>query len=441
MKTRRLLIAVALLVALASSAPAQGLLPAPPEAAGMSGERLARLTAVMRDYVDRGRIGGTVSLVARDGKIVYLEAAGWQDRENKVAMRPDTIFRAASMSKAATSIAIVMLMEEGKLMLGDPVSRYIPSFKETTVAVPPPPGTPGTGRFGVVPARREITLRDLLTHTAGISYGQAPSLAAERYKAAGVQGWYFADKKETIADVIDRLAKLPFDAQPGERYVYGFNTDILGVVAEKVSGLLLDEFFRTRIFEPLKMADTSFFLPPEKKGRLSVVYAAMPDGSLARAPEGAEGQGDYEDGPRMCFSGGAGLLTTASDYARMLQMLLNGGVLDGVRLLSPTSVELMTLNHAGTLYQDGAFGFGLGFEVVVDAGRAGRAGSPGSYAWGGAYHSRYFVDPREKMVGVFFSQILPARGLDLTDRFRVLAYQAVVGPPAPIPPAATVRKK
>ena len=195
MKTRRLLIAVALLVALASSAPAQGLLPARPEAAGMSGERLARLTAVMRDYVDRGRIGGTVSLVARDGKIVYLEAAGWQDRENKVAMRPDTIFRAASMSKAATSIAIVMLMEEGKLMLGDPVSRYIPSFKETTVAVPPPPGTPGTGRFGVVPARREITLRDLLTHTAGISYGQAPSLAAERYKAAGVQGWYFADKK------------------------------------------------------------------------------------------------------------------------------------------------------------------------------------------------------------------------------------------------------
>lgn len=184
------------------------------------------------------------------------------------------------------------------------------------------------------------------------------------------------------------------------------------------------------------MTDTSFFLPAEKKYRLATVYAAAPDGTLVRAPEGPAGQGDYVDGPRTCFSGGAGLLTTASDYARMLQMLLNGGALDGVRLLSPLPVELMTSNHVGALYQDGNFGFGLGFEVVVDAGRAGRLAAPGSYGWGGAYHSRYFVDPREQMVGVFFSQILPARGLDLQDKFRILAYQAIVGP---VPPSAPPR--
>jgi CubicO group peptidase (beta-lactamase class C family) len=359
----------------------------------------------------------------RGGKVAHLDAAGWLDREQQIPMRPDTIFRAASMSKAVTSVAVVMLIEEGRLMLGEPVSRYIPAFKDSTVAVPGP-----AGRFGVVPARREITIRDLLTHTAGISYGQAPSLAADQYKAAGVQGWYFADKPEPVAAVIDRLAKLPFDAQPGERYVYGFNTDILGVVVEKVSGLTLDRFFQTRIFDPLKMADTHFFLPPEKKGRLAVVYAATAEGGLVRAPDGPTGQGDYVDGPRACFSGGAGLLTTASDYARLLQMLLNGGELDGVRLLSPLSVELMTSNHVGALYQEGNFGFGLGFEIVVDAGRAARPAAPGSYGWGGAYHSRYFVDPREKMVGVFFSQILPSRGLDLQDKWRVLAYQAIVGP-------------
>ncbi len=396
MNARRLLALAVLLVILATSALAQAPAVATPDTLGMSAERLQRINTVMRDYVERGRIGGTVSLVLRGGRMAHLDAAGWLDRERQVPMRPDSIFRAASMSKAVTSVAVVMLIEEGRLMLGEPVSRYIPAFKDSTVAVPGP-----AGRFGVVPARREITIRDLLTHTAGISYGQAPSLAADQYKAAGVQGWYFADKAEPVAAVIDRLAKLPFDAQPGERYVYGFNTDILGVVVEKVS---------------------------EKKGRLAVVYAATPEGGLVRAPEGPAGQGDYVDGPRACFSGGAGLLTTASDYARLLQMLLNGGELDGVRLLSPLSVELMTSNHVGTLYQEGNFGFGLGFEIVVDAGRAARPAAPGSYGWGGAYHSRYFVDPREKMVGVFFSQILPSRGLDLQDKWRVLAYQAITGP-------------
>ncbi len=435
--TLRRVVLLLVLLALASSATAQVMSPVPPESVGLSSERLKRMDAVMRDYSDRGRIAGTVTLLMRGGKVAYVGTAGYADLERKVPMRADTIFRAASMSKAVTSLAVMLLLEEGKLLVTDPVGKFIPSFRETTVAVAPPPGTPA-GRYGVVPARRSITIKDLLTHTAGISYGQPPSLAADRYKAAGVQGWYFADKDEPIAAVIDRLAKLPFDAQPGERYIYGFNTDILGVVVENASGMPLDQFFRTRIFDPLKMNDTSFFLPPEKKDRLSVVYAATEDGRIVRAPDGADGQGAYVDGPRRCFSGGAGLLTTASDYARMLQMLLNGGELDGVRLLSPLTVELMTSNAAGTLYNDGNLGFSLGFEVVVDAGKAQRPAAPGSFGWGGAYHSRYFADPREQFVGVFFSQILPSRGLDLQDKFRVLAYQAIVGP---VPAAPAVAKK
>lgn len=440
MKARHALLAFVLSVALASSALAQAFRTATPEAAGMSAGRLARLGGVMREYVDSGRIGGTVTLILRGGRVVHHEAAGWLDRESRTPMRKDTIFRAASMTKAVTSVAIVMLLEEGRLLLTDPVSRYIPSFRDTTVAVPTPAGVSAAGRFGIVPAKRGITIRDLLTHSAGVSYGLSPSLAADEYKDAGVQGWYFADKDEPIAAVIDRLAKVPFDAQPGERYIYGLSTDILGVVIEKIAGVSLDEFFRTRIFGPLGMTDTSFFLPADKKSRLATVYAAAPDGTLVRAPEGPAGQGNYVDGPKRCFSGGAGLVTTASDYARLLQMLLNGGELDGARLLSPLSVELMTTNHLGALYQDGSFGFGLGFEVVLDAGRAGRLSAPGSYGWGGAYHSRYFVDPREQMVGVFFSQILPSRGLDLQDKFRILAYQAVVAPPPPHAPARPAKK-
>jgi CubicO group peptidase (beta-lactamase class C family) len=241
--------------------------------------------------------------------------------------------------------------------------------------------------------------------------------------------WYFADRDEPIAPIVERLATLPFDAQPGEKYVYGFSTDILGAVVEKASGLSLDEFFRTRIFEPLKMRDTHFFLPPEKRERLATVYAAGEGGRLRRAPNPQRGQGDYVDGPRKAFSGGAGLLSTASDYARFLQMLLNGGELDGVRLLGPKTVELATSNHVGTLFNEGRTGFGLGFEVVEHLGRAGRPGSAGEFSWGGAYYTSFWVDPQEQLVAVFLSQLLPSGGLDLQGKFRALVYQSIVGPP------------
>jgi len=413
---------------------------APPEAAGMSSQRLGRLDAVMQEYVDQGRIAGIASVVTRGGKLVHFGTYGKMDVEKNLPMRKDVILRMASMSKAVTTVAAAILLEEGRLLLTDPVSKYLPAFKQTTVAVPPPPGTPGSGRYGVVPAKRAITIRDLLTHTAGISYGQG-SLAEAEYKKAGIIGWYLADKAEPIVPLMERLAALPFDAQPGEKYVYGYNTDILGAVVEKASGMPLDRFFKTRIFDPLKMPDSSFFLPPEKRDRLATVYSAGPDGRIVRAPEGGTGQGDYVDGPRACFGGGAGLLSSPTDYARFLQMLLNGGELDGVRVLSPKTVELMTANHVGTLYNDGNMGFGLGFEVIEHLGKTGRFGSVGTYGWGSAYFQRYFVDPEEKLVAVFYAQLIPAGGLDIQEKWRDLVYAAIVGPPSAQTPAASASRR
>jgi CubicO group peptidase (beta-lactamase class C family) len=413
---------VALTVLACASVWAQGLPVTTPEAAGLSAPRVERLTSFMRDSAARDQIAGAVVVIARGGKVAVFEPVGWMDVEKRVPMRKDTIFRMASMSKAVTSVAAVMLMEEGRLRLADPVSRYLPAFKSTTVLVP---GPPGSERYGAVPAKREITIRDLLTHTAGISYGGGPAESA--YKAAGLFGWYLADRADPIGPLMERLAALPFVAQPGERYVYGYGTDVLGAVVEKASGTTLDEFFRTRIFEPLKMVDSAFFLPKEKRERLATVYSLGADGKIVRAPEGGMGQGQFADGPRACFGGGAGLLSTAADYTRFLQMLLNGGELDGVRLLGPKSVEMMTSNQVGKLYrEDGSLGFGLGFETTEDVGAAGRPDSLGAFGWGSAYYSKYWVDPREKLVAVFLTQLIPAGNLDVQDKFRYLVYQTIV---------------
>ena len=400
---------------------------APPATAaatvGISAERLARLAPTMQQYVDAGRAAGVVTIVMRQGKVVHWEAVGKRDVESNAPMPKDAIFRIASMSKAITSLATMILLEEGKLLLSDPVSKFIPSFAKTTVMVPPPPGAVTGTPVSVVPAKRPITIRDLLTHTAGIGYGAGP--AEPLYKAANVHMWYFADKAEPIAVTIDRLATLPFDAQPGERFVYGFNTDILGVVVEKASGMSLDEFLGTRIFQPLKMVDTSFYLPPEKRNRLATVYSIV-DGKLGRAPEAGTGQGAYVDGPRQSFSGGAGLLSTANDYARFLQMVVNGGELDGVRLVGPKTIELMSSSHTGTLFNEGRTGFGLGFEVVEHVGRSGEHGSVGLLSWGGAYHTDFWADPKEQVVAVLMTQLLPSGGSDMHGKFRALVYQSIV---------------
>ena len=438
MNRRRLLtLPFALLLALAPLLRAEAPPATRPEAVGLSSERLERLRAGMQRYVDEGKVAGLVMLVSRNGRVVHHEAFGKADVEAARPMSKDTIFRIASQSKALTSVAAMMLVEEGRLGLGDPVSRYIPAFEKTTVAVPPPSGAVAGTPVSAVPAKRAITIRDLLTHTAGIGYGFGT--AAAQWKAAGIQHWYFADRTEPVAAVVERMAALSMDAQPGEKYVYGYGTDILGVVVEKVSGMTLADFFAKRITGPLGLVDTQFYLSPAQKQRLSAVYAAK-DGRIERAPDGMTGQGHYVEGPRIAYSGGAGLVSTARDYGRFLQAMLNSGELDGVRLLSPKTVELMTVNHVGTLFAergpaDAGMGFGLGFDVVKDLGQNGRYGTEGAFGWGGAYHTTYWVDPHEKLVALLMTQLMPAGGSDLHGRFRTLVYQSIVGPPSGAPSA------
>jgi CubicO group peptidase (beta-lactamase class C family) len=301
----------ALLLAALLSAPAyaQTLSRARPEDVGLSSERLQRLSAALRSYVKDDKLAGGVVLVARRGKVVHFEAFGLRDREAGGPMREDTIFRIASQTKAVVSVAVMMLQEEGRLLISDPVGKYLPEFRETTVATPK-----SDGGYEVVKAKRAITIRDLLTHTAGIGYGQG--VAGDRWKAAGVTGWYFADRDEPVGATITRMASLPFDAQPGERWVYGYSTDILGALIERVSGETLEEFIRSRILAPLGMNDTHFYLPESKRERFAVVYSANGAGSIERAPDpgGMIGQGAYAKGPNKSYSGGAGLLSTAASW-------------------------------------------------------------------------------------------------------------------------------
>jgi CubicO group peptidase (beta-lactamase class C family) len=389
-----------------------------PKSAGFSRPRLARIDTLLADAVQREEIAGAVALVLRDDAVVYEHAAGWRDREAKTRMTTDAIFRIASQSKALTSVATLMLMEEGKFTPATPVSRYLPTFARTMVATRGDTST-------VVPTRRQITLRDLLTHTAGVSYGTDAHVAS-RYRAKGLGpaagiGWYTADKSEPICATMDTLGTLPFVAQPGEAWVYGYNTDVLGCVVERASGMPLDQFLRTRITGPLGMKDTHFFLPPADRARLVTVYASQ-NGKTVRAPDGPRGQGDYVDGPRVSFAGGAGLVSTARDYARFLQMLAHGGVWAGRRYLAPHTVALMTTNQVGTLH-GAQLGFGFGFETVEAYGAAGMS-SVGTWGWGGAYGSNYKVDPTEGLVMVVMINQLP-NSSDIVTKVQQLVYAAL----------------
>ena len=418
-------IALLVLILSATGTAGQQATPKPAAAAGVSQDRFKRLDALLHEHIDQNRIAGIVVLVLRDGKPIYERALGWSDKEAKRPMAVDSIFRIASQTKALTSAAILALAEDGRLTPSMPVSRFIPGFANTTVAVK------GESGMSTVPARRPITIADLLTHTAGISYG-TDNLVAAAYEAKGLGtaagfGWYTADKDEEVCATMERLATLPFMAQPGDSHIYGYNTDILGCVVERASGMALDKFIAERITTPLKMKDTRFFLPVADRGRLTTVYTSGPEGTIVRAPAGARGQGHYVDGPRKNFSGGAGLVSTARDYARFLEMMRNGGTLDGVRVLSPRSVALMTTNQSGPLHSTTGLGFGFGFETVDRYGALGFS-SVGAYRWGGAYGSNYLVDPDAKMVMVYMIQLLPNRG-DLGQLIPALVYQALNDPP------------
>jgi CubicO group peptidase (beta-lactamase class C family) len=391
-----------------------------------SKERLARIDGALQQYVDEGRIAGAVALVLRDGRPVYEHAFGWSDKEAGRPMAIDTLFRIASQTKAITSVVILSLVEEGKIGLSDSVSRFIPAFEKTTVAVRDDNGV------AILPAKRPITIRDLLTHTSGYSYGTNPEVAS-LYEAKGLGpaagfGWYTADKNEPICDTMERLASLPAVAQPGEAWVYGYNTDILGCVAERASGSPLDELVRARLTTPLGMNDTRFFLSASEGERLATVYGSGSDGRISRASEGARGQGDYVDGPHRSFAG-AGLVSTARDYARFLEMIRNGGALDGTRILAPSTVALMTTNQVGDLHSSSGLGFGLGFETTDRYGALGTF-SVGSFGWGGAYGTLYRVDPVARLTVVLMIQLIP-NGTDIREKFPTLVYQALVEPGAP----------
>ncbi len=386
---------------------------------GFAADRLGRIDRWLQSYVDSNRIAGAVLLVMRDGAVVYEKAVGWSDRESGRRMTTDAMFRIASQSKALTSVAAMMLLEEGKISLADPVSRFIPAFARTTVMTP----------NGPMAATRQITVRQLLTQTAGISYGTDTTLnplwSAKGLGSATGFGFYTADKDEPVCATMETLATLPFSRQPGEAYIYGWATDVLGCVVERASGMPLDEFFRTRITQPLGMTDTYFFVPEAKRGRVVTVYSSDLENRAVRAPEGQRGQGHYIDGPRKNFSGGAGLVSTARDYSRFLQMLLNGGELNGMRLLSPASVKAMSTDQVDSLYPGRGQGFGFGFSILEMAGADNSLATPGTYGWAGAYSSIYKIDPDKRITIAFMINQIPNR-TDIRDKSINMVYQALV---------------
>ena len=341
-----------------------------PESVGLSSKRLDRLTHQLDNYISNDKLSGGVVLVLRKGKSAYFRSFGFRDKELSDPMEKDDIFRIASQTKAIISVGIMILQEKGLLLIQDPVSKYIPEYKNTTVAE-----SDGNGSYNVVKAKREITIRDLLTHTSGVGWGFGQ--AEDRWEKEEIKGWYFAHRNESIQKTVKRISKLPMDAHPGEEFVYGLSVDILGALIEVISGQRLDHFLQQEIFDPLQMKDTHFFLPLEKKARLAKVYSSTQTGIKPSDDPGKRvgvsmiGQGHYVVGPRISFSGGAGLLSTAEDFAIFLQMMLNEGKFGKKRILSRKSVELMTTNHIADIpfWSDGdGIRFGLGFALIEQLG-------------------------------------------------------------------------
>lgn len=391
---------------------------ATPESAGMSSERLNRIDRMLQSAVDSGWTAGAVGFIARDGKIVYNKAFGVSDLETKTPLRTDNIFRIASQTKAITSIAVMMLFEEGKFLLDDPVSKYIPEFKNPQVL---DKFNEKDTTFTTVPARREITIRDLLTHTSGIDYAGigSPNMRAI-YAKYGIPGGFGTDKM-VIGEKMKALGKLPVAHTPGEKYTYGLNTDVLGYLVEVWSGESLDAYLRKHLFEPLGMDDTWFYLPEEKHARLVKVNSEEKD---RRVKSISQENVNYPLLKGTYFSGGAGLSSTVMDYAIFLQMLLNKGEYNGKRFLSRRTVELITSNQIGDLNL-GVNKFGLGFEITTAKGQTVLGISEGSFSWGGYFGTTYWADPKERLVCMIFCQQVPLSHGEIHNKFRAMVYQAL----------------
>ena len=422
-RDRRIIPVLLGVVILNACALAQDLSISKPESLGLSSERLERIATAVQSDIDQKRIAGAVTLVIRHGHVAWFKSQGMMDREANKSMRPDAMFRICSMTKPITSVAVMMLYEEGRFLLDDPISNYLPEFKNPKVLVKPPSGEPYS-----IPATREITIRDLLRHTSGLTYDWNHDLGP-MYQSAGVASGLMP-YDGTIADNTKKLARVPLLFNPGERFEYGLSVDVLGRLVEVLSGKPLDEFFRTRIFEPLGMKDTYFFPPDNKLDRVATAYTYYPDKGLNRFPDTPIREGTFSysadyvtSGPKKLFSGGAGLVSTAMDYARFCQMMLDGGKVGNTRLLSRKTVELMTHDQLGKIGPDQ--GFGLGFGVAGVKSPLNELGSPGEYSWGGFFYTGFTIDPKEEMIVIFMAQLHPTGDLALDREVNVLAYQAI----------------
>jgi CubicO group peptidase (beta-lactamase class C family) len=405
---------------------------------GISSERLARIDAHLTRTVTQQRVKGMVAMVARNGKVVYHQAFGEMD-EGK-AMRKDAIFRICSMSKPITAVAVMMLWERGLIELNDPISKFIPEFKDVKVLVKDKAEEKG---YKLIPANRPITIRHLLSHTSGITYGFWGQPYVSDFYVENKVSDGLSVTEGTIAEGVKRLAKCPLLFHPGEGWEYGLSNDVLGYLVEVVSGRPFDKFLEENLFKPLKMKDTFFFVPDEKVSRLAAVYEPKKEGGLAKLDRKVISKGTLSpvegliydpfysyQGPKTYFSGGGGLNSTANDYLRFCQMMLNGGVLDGVRILSPTTLELMIGNHMGNnkiwWIPDEGMKYGLGFMMVADRYFAANSLPNGSYYWGGFYHTRFYIDPKHKLVALYFSQIRPYDQVDdVIRKYFILTQQAI----------------
>ncbi|MCK5135019.1 MAG: beta-lactamase family protein [Bacteroidales bacterium] len=422
---------VIIIIALAVSANAQTgsiqtsapLTTATPESVGMSTERLNRMDAIFKESINNGDVPGIVALVARNGKVVFHEAYGMADTESDRKMKKDDIFRIASQTKAITSTAVMMLWEEGKFRLDDPISKYIPGFKN--------PGVLESFKYSdttytTVPAVKEITIRHLLTHTSGIGYGVIDG--DERfqmiYNKAGITD-LFTTEKISIEESVKKLAKLPLHHNPGEEFTYSEGLDVLGYFIEVVSGMPFDVYLRKHLFDPLGMDDTWFYLPGSIADRL-VSVQKKENGDWIRYPVTFYDTDYPVKGAKRFFSGGAGLSSSAKDYATFLQMYLNGGELNGVRILSRTTVQVLMGNQTGDLYGDAVAYYGLAFGVVTSKGQdAGGEGSEGTFSWGGYFNTQYFADPKEQTIGVIMKQTQGPVNDETGWKFRLLVNQAI----------------
>jgi CubicO group peptidase (beta-lactamase class C family) len=403
---------------------AQNFLETDPAKVGFITKRLDRIDNVIINSIDRGEIPGAVALIAKNGKIAYHKSFGFSDIDSQNPMKKNSIFRIASMTKAITTAGVMILHERGHFMLNDPISKYIPEFKNPRILVE-------ADSSGIVlktePSKNEIRIIDLLTHSSGLGYTFIKSDLQKVYQKAGIIDG-ITEKPIVLENQMKKLAELPLLFEPGSKYQYGLNTDLLGYLCEVISRKSLDDFFRDEIFIPLKMNDTYYYIPSDKKDRLVTLYAWVDEKGLI-VSKGEESNIKLVNpnypikGARSYFSGGGGLSSTAYDYSRFVQMLLNNGKLEEARVLSRKSVELMRRARIDW-NNDNEPDFGFGFYVINDIAKAGELGSDGSYSWGGAFYTSYWIDPKENLIGVFMSQLRPSK-TDVSKKFRSLAYQAL----------------